>query len=231
MNRVAEFSNPAVDFDSECVRIFSDLRPNATYLAVHQYTNNYGELSNFSIVFHINYRNALIRSKKLLEDFKPNMAHVLGRVFSLQELREAKDDLLSSIDDSLAGINPRATSAHAYSPILALASGEEWYGESQSDPEYAVKGIKLHRRQDIVHLYGFLVHKVVLMNGNYPIVKSKPFTVARNYLRNMLPVGAFRQFKLTRGKFDRLTVEKVSVREEDVVRNYLNTLTPKAAGE
>ena len=35
--------------------VLNQIRPGATFMSVKQYTNNYGEISNYGIVFHINY--------------------------------------------------------------------------------------------------------------------------------------------------------------------------------
>ena len=217
MERIAvQDHKTPVDFPSVCTRALAELRPNSTYLAVHQYMNNFGELSNFSIVFHVDYHNAIRRSKRLLEGFAPDIIHCLNKPWTLDDLKRAQFEIISSFEDTLKGDNPRATAAKAYNPIV------DPYGN-----RFGIKGIKLHRDQDILHLWGFVVHKVVLMPGNYPPEQKSSKTAAKDYLRSLLPVGNFRQYKLTPGKFFNLTVERITITEEDVIREHTSKIVKK----
>lgn len=197
----------ATIFRSKVVRDLGRLRPNATFLTVHRYMNNFGEVSNFSMCFHIDYLGAVRRAKALLEKYTPSSRETANKPFSVDHLRTAKEELLDSFGMSLQGSNPLATSAHAYVEVTD-ATGK------------IIPGIKLHREQDILHLWGFGVHKVVLSSGHYPRDNRSPLTMAKDELRNMTPLGNFVQFKLTPGKFETLTVEGITVRELDVLRDY-----------
>ncbi len=201
-------------FRSECTRILSKIRPSATFLTATHYVNNHGEQSNFSICFHINYLNSINRAKELLELFNPQYKHCIGKPYTVDHLRVAKSELLDSFAMTLDGYNPLATSAHAYDEIVG-ADGK------------VIPGIKLHRNQDIVHLWGFKLHKKILMPGSYPKDNRSLRTLAKDDLRDLSPLGAFVQFKLTPGKFYKLVVEKMTIKEEDVIRETYSRLIKK----
>lgn len=195
----------AVPFPSEATRILSTVRPNTTFLTVHHYMNNYGEISDFSICFHVNYINAVKRAKKLLEEYMPSRNDCLKKPYSIDHLSRARDELIYSYGNTLKGNNPEATSAHAYSEI--------------KHANEIIPGIKLHNNQDIIHLWGFKLHKRIIMPGTYPIDNRMPKTIAKDDLRNRTPLGNFTQYKLTEGKFYKLVVEGLTIKEEDVIRD------------
>jgi len=54
----------------ELIGVFARLRPSATFVSVKEYVNNYREMSNFGIVFHIDYAAALKRSYEIVSTYK-----------------------------------------------------------------------------------------------------------------------------------------------------------------
>ena len=193
-------------FHSECTRVLSEIRRNATFLTVHHYLNNFGELSDFSCCFHVNYLNAIRRAKDLLEAYEPKTEDCIGKLYSVDHLRTARLELIESYGMTMEGNNPLATSAHAYDEIVDPSDGQ------------VIPGIKLHRDQDILHIYGFGLHKRVLLPGNYPPDNRYLKTMAKDALRNMSPLGRFVQFRLEPGRFRKLVVEGLTIKEQDVIR-------------
>lgn len=192
------------EFPSAVVRKLAEIRPASTFLTVRNYTNNFGELSDFSLCFHFNYLNAVKRSQEKLSKLKLDKSLFEGKSYSLNDLMLARKELLESFADSLAGNNPR----YACKDIYELVNH---YGE-------VVKGIKIHKRQDVIHLVGLLAHKRVISKGNYPQSYHSKYTLAKNALRELLPVSRFRQFKLCAGKFGEISVEKLSILPIETVR-------------
>lgn len=205
------------NFRSTCVQKLSQLRPNATFLTIHNYTNNFGELSDFSICFHVSYENAVRRAQSLLREFSPGMRDTVGRPYTIIDLRRAQDELIQSYEWTLEGYNPLATSAHSYDPVY-LADGS------------TVPGIKLHRDQDILHLWGFCLHKRIIFPGKYPPDRRTNKTIAKDDLRSMTPLGRFVQFKLTPPKFRSLVVQGITVDETEVIRSSHLKLERKTWG-
>lgn len=194
-------------FKSECTRQLSRIRPSSTFLTVTNYTNNFDELSNFSVCFHVSYLNSIRKALTVVQDYKPSVNDCDG--FDRSDLEVAKMELIESYKMTLSGYNPLATSAHAYNEVI----GDEIVG-----PEGPIKGLKLHRNQDILHLWGYRVHKRVLRRGNYPIDNRMPLTKAKDFLRGFTPLGNFVQFKLTPGKFERFVVEGITINVKQALR-------------
>lgn len=196
-------------FISEATKIFNQIDTHAQFITIHNYTNNFGEVSTFSLCWRISYENAVIRSLELLRDLKLSVKDVIGKPYTLVHLGLAREELMESFKDTLdlgTGNNPRATSAHAYDGVL------DKYGKF-------VSGVKLHREQDVLHLTNlFRLQKVVHVPGVYPTVNSAMKTLAKNDLSKLLPLNKFGQFKLEEGRFEKMVVSKITLTEEDMLR-------------
>ncbi len=192
-------------FESLCTQELSKLRPNATFLAIHNYTNEFQELATFSVCFHINYLAAVKKSKSIVEAFKPSFKHCRALPFTINDLVRAREELLSSYADSLTGYNPLYTCHGVYSSVVDAAGNK-------------IPGIKLHKNQDLLHMEGFKVHKLIHKRGTYPSVNSSPLTLAKDFLRQLTPLNRWVQFKLSPGKFEKFTVEQLTVTYNDVIR-------------
>lgn len=195
-------------FRSEVTAALADLRKGSTFLTVHHYINNFAEISDYSIVFHVDYLNAVKRSAELLEGYNFSYGDAEGRNYTHRELIVAKKELLDSFNMTIAGHNHLSTNASAYSKI----------DDGDGTP---INGVKLHDEQDILHLNGFRVHKKVLLAGNYPVDNRAAKTIAKDDIRARLPVGRYVQFKLTPGKFSKLVVNGMSITEDDVLRQVM----------
>lgn len=203
------------EFYSYCTEVLSKIRKNSTFVTVSHYTNNEGQVADYSICFHIDYIKAVRTSKDLLEKYQPvakdiQMVGTTPR-FSLDDLVQARQELIASYQMSLTGNNPLATSAHAYQEI-------------KGQDEELIPGVKLHTSQDLLHLWGFCIHRRVILPGREKEDRRGPKTVAKDMLRKMVPLGRFSQFKLSPGKFEKLVVERITIREEDVIRKTSSSL-------
>jgi len=175
--------------------VFNRINPGATFMAVMGYENNWGELSNFGLVFHVNYLNAVRKSLAIWYGYRP--------LNSLE--REIQRELIESYTDTLNGHNPRAKAAHAYAGVV----------DGNDAP---VKGVKYWVRGQECHLWAFRVHKRVLREGDYPPGFWHARKAARHKLMGMVPIHNYRQFKLIQGRFDRIQVAKLSLTEQDLLR-------------
>lgn len=159
----------------------SKIRSGSTFLNLHKYTNSGGEVADYNIIFHISYENALKRSIAILESLVPDS--------DLQAL--AKHELLESYHKSIAKMSETA--------IEDLDDGYTRFD--------GVKGIKLHNKTGILHLYGMVHQKRVVVPGIYKKTASKPLTVEKDKLTRKVPVGKFRQFKLSPDNVEQISVE------------------------
>lgn len=174
--------------------IFNKIRPGATFLSVMGYQNNYEEVSNFGIVFHVDYFNAVRKALNIWQNYKP----------TTQEEKVARVQLIDSYSDSLRG-QSRSTSAHVYTPIVD--------GDGN-----LIKGVKWFTGGREIHLWGFVVHRVVVSPGNYPETRSNAVTLAKKALLKQTPLSKFRQYKLVPGRFDHVGVQKLTLTHKDLLR-------------
>jgi len=168
----------------------SKLRPASTFLSLAGYHSEYGEIADFSIVFHMSYENALKRSLEVLDS--------LEAVTALEKV--AKEELQHSFTESLLKLEK--------TPIEEL---DDEYTRFFDDDGSYIKGVKVHTASDVLHLYGLVVHKRSIVPGAYPARNRRPLTVAKDKMRSLTPVGKFRQFKILPNTVDRITVEKMSL--------------------
>lgn len=193
-----------IQFDSPATAELSGLRPNAMFLAVLGYRNNFQEVSDFSVLFHIDYKAAIRKSFQIISAYQPIPPDWRNRSFTRQNLLDAQVELLDSYRHTLAGYNPYYTCHGVYS-LVAGPDGK------------VIPGIKLHIKDNILHLEGYRVHKRIHTPGTYPDRNRLALTLAKNFLRLKTPVSAWRQFKLIPGRFRTITVGRLSINGRDVV--------------
>lgn len=164
----------------------SKLRPASTFLNLHKYRNEAGEVADYNIVFHMSYENALKKSVAILESLVPDS--------DLQAA--AKHELLNSYHASIAQINK--------TKIEDI--NDSYTRFFDSDGSY-IKGVKMHTESGVLHLYGLVHQKIVLMPGTYKKKNSLPKTIEKNKLASRCPVSKFRQFRLLPSQVEGIKVE------------------------
>lgn len=168
----------------------SSIRPSSTFISIMGYRNDHGEVADYNVVFHMSYRNALLRSIAILESVVPT-----------DDLEaQAKKECIESFMTSLDKVET--------TPIEELDDGYRRFTDSNG--KY-IKGVKLHEESDTLHLYGLVVNKKVIVPGTYKTKNSKPLTIAKDKLRRLCPVSKFRQFKITPDQVDRISVEGLNL--------------------
>jgi len=183
------------DFKNYCIRVLGKVHPRSTFLSIKNYRNNFSEISNFSVVFHASYLNAIKKSKNLIKTAEYSNNNRFNKLnFDL-----AKEELLNSFDMTLSGYNPLYTCQGVYNTILG----------SNNKP---IPGIKLHIRQGIVHINALKFRKKIITPGIYKKVDSSQKTIAKRYLKKVTPLNNWIQFKLEKKRFDKLTVEHLIIK-------------------
>lgn len=173
---------------------FNKFRSGATFLSVINYTNEWNEVSDFGIVFHVDYMKAVRKAVNIWFGIKP-----------ANELENrARIELIDSYSDTLAG-KSRSLSAHSYDRIVD-GSGQ------------LIRGVKYHGGGNAVHLWGFVVHKRILVPGLYSEDMRGELTLEKNRLLKLTPISNFRQYKLVDGKFDKISVEQLTFTQKDLYR-------------
>lgn len=168
----------------------SKLKAGATFLSLNRYVNAANETANYNIVFHISYENALKRSIDTLKSMD----------LSSDLDKHAQVELLESFNKSL---NKAMTT-----PIDEIADAYTRFFDTEGN---YIKGVKLHRGSNTLHLYGLVVHKKVLIPGFYEKDNRGPLAVAKDHLRSKCQVGKFRQFKMTPFQVESISVQNLSL--------------------
>lgn len=179
---------------NQFVTELSKLHPSSTFLTLMGYRNAHSEVANYSIVFHMSYRNALKRSIDMLEQLNVSGA-------SDNFIRE---ELLDSFRASLK--------SEVVSPI---EEREDAYRHFQDADGNYIKGVKLHLKTGALHLYGLVAQKRVIMPGVYPTRGESPLAKAKRQMRHLTPVGKFRQFKVLPNQVDYISVSNLTLLPPD----------------
>lgn len=174
------------DFVSE----LSKLRSSSMFLTLKSYLNDASELADYSIVFHMSYKNALEKS----------IATLNAMSLSTDLERLARREVLTSFENSLVKM--------ASTPIEEI---DDAYDRFFDEEGQHIKGVKYHRDTDTLHLYGLVSQKRVLIPGTYKKVNSRPLTIAKKKLTALTSVGKFRQFKITASNVDAIKVGKLEL--------------------
>jgi hypothetical protein len=166
------------------------LRPSATFLSLIGYRNEYSEVADYNIIFHISYENALKKSIFVLESYVP----------ADDMLARAKEELIDGYNSSLNKM--------ANTPVEEI--DDEYTRFFDENGKY-IKGVKLHTKTNVLHLYGLVNNKRVIMPGHYPTSNKRELTLAKDKLRKMCSVNKFRQFKILPSQVDKICVENISL--------------------
>jgi hypothetical protein len=175
---------------NEFVSAIASVRPQATFLTLHGYRAESGEVADHQIVFHVSYRTLLERSVVAL--------NALQVSDDLQA--QAKGEVFESLTASLAKVEE-----------TTVEDIEDAYERFFDDSGAHIKGIKRHIESGVMHLYGTTVQKRVIVPGTYKEVKSKPLTIAKNKIRASLPVSKWRQYRVKHDQLDRVSVDSLKL--------------------
>lgn len=171
--------------------LFAKLRPNATFASIKEYRNNYNEVSNFGIVFHIDYLTSLKRSFDIVSKY--DAADSLHK--------DAKRLVLASMSKRIEFLDKNK-----------LEENDFPYVYFKDATGALIKGIKAHQDTNNLYMFGTLVSKEVITPGFYPTVHSSPLTLAKNRIEKLTPISRFRQFKLQPKSYKEIKIENLFLR-------------------
>lgn len=174
----------------EFVTEIAKLRPGSTFLVLHKYLNEHGEVADFNIIFHMSYENALKRSIAAVEAFKPD-----GELQARAQL-----EVLASYRESLHKAK-----------TIPIEEVDDGYHRYRDDDGKIIQGVKLHVKSDVLHMFGLIHLKRIITPGVYKKVNSAELTIEKNKIRALGPVSRFRQFMLHPDKLEKVAVQKLSL--------------------
>jgi len=186
-----------MSFNDHIKSVFSGFRPSAQFIALNGYQNAHGEVANYHLLWNISYEECVKKSFDKLKNLDIGTVPLNG--FTFDDLRLAGIELLTSYKETLVvgpGNNHLYNHKDTYDLVYDVAG-------------QVIKGLALHKKQDILHMTGvYRIKKKIIIPGVYKKVNSKPKTLAKNALRNITPLARWGQFKLEPGNFIDLVVDK-----------------------
>jgi hypothetical protein len=79
---------------------------------------------------------------------------------------------------------------------------------------HITNGLKQHTENNELYVYGMLVHKTILSEGEYKEKNSKPLTIAKNIIRKNLKTSKYRQFKIGKAEQFKIKGDTIMFGEE-----------------
>ncbi len=139
-----------------------------------------GEVAQHTLILGADMRDLYERDIATVEAMLPTLSGL--------ELQAAQE-ILSSLAVSLSGgIGNNPAFTHS-----ADARGE---GNETYIPVDGIPGVKIHRETGELHVSGLSQRKVIIREGTYKVVKSRPLTLAKRKIDRELRRGTIRQFAL-----------------------------------
>ncbi len=135
-----------------------------------------GELARHTLILGFSYHNLVEKSVTELEVLAAANAETWT---PLQ--KQAADNVMASLTKTLA----------------AHAAGEQNEDYTKRDQYVHIgNGLNLNTVDNTLQLFGLAHNKVVLVEGVYPVVNSRPLTIAQNEIKSQLSISRMREFAL-----------------------------------
>lgn len=137
-----------------------------------------------------------------------------GHTITEADVEQAREELRESFQKSVAGEN-ESTTSHVFDPLVVdgetvtgarvykcVAETHDENGEVRECRCRTCTGDEKAPLSGTIYLTGLRIHSTVLeasVNGPIPPVKSAPKTIAKDTMRDILPIGRFVQYRLEPG--------------------------------
>lgn len=166
----------------EIIQSIRELAGKAQFVSFLYTSKKHNETARHTLILGANYKTLVEKSKLALELLTNQEIIALGITPELAE--QAKQKILASLNKT-------------------LAAGEK--GEQNEDytkrGQYVPlgNGLNLNSTDLTLQLFGLTHAKVVITPGVYPVVNSRPLTIAQDKIKDLLPISKFREFALDVG--------------------------------
>lgn len=142
-----------------------------------------GELARHTIIIGFSYHKAVEKSVAELEAIMDLNAQLSAddkeKWTPLQ--KQAAENVMASLKKTLE----------------AHSRGEQNEDYTKKDQYIPIgNGLNLNTTDNTLQLFGLTQSKVVLVEGVYPSVNSKPLTIAQNEIKKQLTISKFREYAL-----------------------------------
>jgi hypothetical protein len=141
-----------------------------SFVSIKGYTNSYGEVSNNLVNVGASLTNAKAKDIETLQSL--NVTELGGDTILLEK---ARVELINSF------IAPNENRSNGQIDAYTIVA----------------KGIKVHNETGEIYVFGLRTSKTIIEQGVYPIVNSRPLTIAKNTLKKDLKSSKFTQYKIS----------------------------------
>ena len=145
-----------------------------SFVSIKGYTNSYGEVANNLVNVGASYENAKAKDVATLQAM--DVTSMGGDTILLEK---ARVELINSF------LNPNENRSNGQKDAYT----------------HICKGIKVHNETGAVYIFGLREQKKVIIEGTYPVVNSRPLTLAKNQLKKGLVTNKFTQYNLSKADF------------------------------
>ena len=171
-----------------------------SFVGVRGYENSKGEVSNQTFLVGVNYGKLLENDLKTLKAFD---IMPLIKKYDKEVVVKAYTELLSSL--------VKRTASELEKAVLR-ATGDSTMNRSDAQSnafESVAKGLKT--KDENLYIYGLVVRKEILIEGNYPTVKSGLKTIVKKEIKKLaeLKETKYKQFKL--GNLEALQIQGFTI--------------------
>ena len=145
--------------------------------------------------------------------------------FSYHKLVEKS---ITELEILTASESPNWTDLQKQAAAEIMASFEktlEAHKTGEQNPDYTKSGqytplgngININSTDGTIQLFGLLQSKVTLVEGTWPVVNSRPLTIAKNEIRKHLSISKFREFAVDLGQVAQVKVNGDTLELEPVL--------------
>lgn len=148
----------------------------ARFVSLTYSSKTTGEVARYVVQLGFSYRNLLHKSLIQLE---------VEREIMTDLSREAADDLIESMNESLNGTQNKYTKKDIYQDYVD-PSGKK------------IQGVKVNKNDGSIKIFGLITSKTQItppVNQQKP-KESSPLVAAKDRIRKSLPIGRFREFSI-----------------------------------
>jgi hypothetical protein len=157
--------------NSKALINFLDSIKGNKFVAIKGYTNKFGEVSNNVVSLGASYANAKVKDIEYLRSLD---VATLDSDKGFKILEEARLALLASMIKP--NVNRSKGQIEAYVKVSTA--------------------LKLHKETLAIYVYGYCENKTIIEEGEYPVVNSRPLTLAKNLIKKGLRTGKFKMYKV-----------------------------------
>lgn len=170
----------------------------ASFVAVNNYENKQGEVSNYLLIAGFSRENAMKKDFKSLQEKKDKIFYELAKNHDFEIIKQAYTELYESLEKRLSSDETKeALRLQGDSTILRSDAQNDAY-------EYVAKGVRLHKETKQLHVFGLQVKKTIIEPIVYKETNSRPLTKCKNDITKLCK---FREAKYRSFVFDKAEVK------------------------